>query len=134
MRNLKVFIFIYILLMMFPVGAYAATDHSGHFGHGISTEYIPFEQQDSEHNRSQHGTSSPQAVEDSNLSSTEQGPGSSDEQGHGSSGHGEKESKSSVLEPVKNQIIAGILGFNALIIAAALAVKTKNSKGVINVG
>ncbi|MFZ5647445.1 MAG: hypothetical protein ACOY30_07475 [Bacillota bacterium] len=50
-------------------------------------------------------------------------------EGHESSGgHGE-ETKKSVLEPVKSQIVAGFAGLNLLVILAALIMKKKLGQG-----
>lgn len=178
------FLWIVVLLMMFPVGVYAAVDHSSHdmgfeavlpenqsedktvespaantgrddLQSQSPNENNPFLDDHSGHDMG-FETSSPEnqsstpveeptgnAVEEQNVQNNstndahgqhdaETGSSSSPDQGHDSSGHGEEEAKKNVLEPVKSQIVAGLLGFNIVIVAIALAMKKKKPRGGVS--
>ena len=104
--------------MVFPVSVYAAMDHSGH---NMGSQNVPSvnsgtnQTNDSLNTQNQHdmGTSTPV-------------------QGNHSSGHGGGDTKKNVFEPVKNQIVAGLLSFNAVIVIVALIMKKKHRQGGVN--
>lgn len=100
-----------LMLALFPAAVYAVTDHNHGAGSAGTTQ-----KQDIGHSggHNGHGTSGPAG-----------GQGAAG--GHG--GHGGKPGKN-VLEPFKNQIVAGFIALNLLVIIGAVVMKKKTGQEV----
>lgn len=123
-------IVIILLLALFPAVVYAATDHShGADNSGAATNSAGAgtpaagAQGADQHMQQMMNMMSGQGAAGGH------GENSADEGHESSGGHG-GESKKNVLEPFKNQIVAGFAGLNLLVIAAALVMKKKLGQGV----
>lgn len=145
MRYPKIFILALILLLvLLPAGVYAATDHSGHGGSIDNTSSPDMNMTGDNHDMNMAGDSTeshnqmPSPETEYNQSG---GSGGHDQHGantgnepstgggHESSGHNGGSEKSN-LEPVKNNIVGGFAGLNALIIITAAIMKMKYRQGV----
>lgn len=128
MRYSKILSFITIMLMIFPMGVYANMDHSGH---DMSSNNPSFEKQshntpDKSHSNNEHNLNVTDSQHDTQAGTIPAAHG----QGYDSSGHGDGgEAKKTVLEPMKNEIVAGFLGLNVIILVVAWIIKKKNHWG-----
>ena len=116
------FLLLVVLLMMFPVSVYAAMDHSGH---DMGGEIVPSEDQSqNEQNNSLNETHSQHNMETDNSVSSGQG--------NDMSGHSMGDTKKNILEPVKNEILAGFLVLNVIIVTVAFVMRKKYRRGGVN--
>lgn len=145
MRCPKVFIVALILLLvLLPAGVYAATEHSGHGGSmnnnsspdvsitGHNHDINIAGDRSESHNQmpspeTEYKESGGGVVHGQHGASTGSGPSTGG--GHELSGHNSGSAKSN-LEPVKNNIVGGFAGLNALVIIAAAVMKMKYRQGV----
>lgn len=107
-----------LFLLSFPGYSFAAEEHSGHGSAPVSSPASHGGGYD------QHGTGS------SGHDSMGSNGHSSDNSGHGGQDEGHGNSGNSSLEPVKNLLVGGFAGLNALIIAIAAFFKVKLQRGV----
>jgi hypothetical protein len=133
-----------LLLLLLPAGVYAATDHSGH-GDSIDNTSSPNMNMTGDNHDMNMAGNSPESHNQMTAPETEykesSGNGGHDKHGastgnepstgggHESSGHNGGSEKSN-LEPVKNNIVGGFAGLNALIIIAAAIMKMRYRQGV----
>ncbi len=130
---------LFLLIVLLPAGVYAATDHSGHGGSIDNASSLDMNMTGDNHDMDMAGDGS-ESHNQMTLPETEYkesgakhsesaGSNSSAGGGHDSSGHNGGSEKSN-LEPVKNNIVSGFAGINALIIIAAAIMKMKYRQGV----
>lgn len=116
-----------LFLLGFPGYSFAVEDHSGHGGTPVNSPAGGYDSHSSNGGgQDQHGTGA--AGHDTGGS----GGYSSNNPEHGGqdAGHGNSGKSSSSLEPVKNPLVGGFIGINALIVAVAAYLKFKLQRGV----
>lgn len=109
---------LFVFLISIPGYSLAVSEHAGHDGSPAVSQ-----SQGEAINHQQHG--SVQGVHDQAGSGHSQ-----DSSGHGEQGESHGNSRPGELEPVKNLLVGGFAGINALILGIALYMKNRLQGGV----
>jgi len=111
------------LLLITPAAAIAEVDHSAHHAPAMDNSSTSKESLDTD-----------SVPEPKRAAAQDNGHQSQEAGGHEASGHGGGNPPRSSLEPVKNQVVAGFLGLNALVLIAAAVMKGKKRAGGVHCG
>ncbi|MCL5057328.1 MAG: hypothetical protein M1130_04890 [Actinobacteria bacterium] len=114
---------LFIFLISIPGYSLAVSEHAGHDGLPTNGQ-SQGEAMTSSHNNMQHGSGQSGHDQAGSVSHSQD----SSEHGEQSGGHGD--SGKGGPEPVKNLLVGGFAGINALIIGIALYMKNKLQRGV----
>ena len=107
-----------LLFLIIPAAAFAEIDHSSHGAPVINNSSV------SKENLKTNSLTEQKEAATENSSHKNQETG-----GHEASGHGGGNPPRSSLESVKNQVVAGFLGLNVLVVIASAVMKGKKRAG-----